>query len=207
MARSTADTIVEAALATLKEEGFAGASSRAIARRGGFNQALVFYHHGSVERLLLEALERTSNERLARYRETLADVRTLEELVARAGELDEEDKSSGHMRVVAQMVAGSVNRPELARAVLARMEPWIAFAEETLARVLPDGLPVRELAYALVTFYLGVNLLAHLDPTDTRTDALFRAGRELVPLAGLVPSASAGSRGRPARSTGPASAR
>ena len=186
MARSTADTIVEAALATLKEEGFAGASSRAIARRGGFNQALVFYHHGSVERLLLEALERTSNERLARYRETLADVRTLEELVARAGELYEEDKSSGHMRVVAQMVAGSVNRPELARAVLARMEPWIAFAEETLARVLPEGLPVPELAYAIVTFYLGANLLTNLDPRSAGAAVLADRLEALQPLLAAV---------------------
>src|SRR5919204_4076897 len=202
MVNSTADAIVDAALETLKEEGFAGASSRAIARRGAFNQALVFYHHGSVEALLLAALDRTSEERLARYREALDDVGTLDELVVRMGELYEEDKASGHVRVVSQMVAGSVNRPELARHVLARMEPWVAFAEETLARVLPPGLPVPELAYAVVTFYLGVNLLTHLDPDDPRADALFRAGRELAPLAGLTPSASAGSRGRPARATG-----
>src|SRR5919204_1862170 len=202
MTKSTAQQIVDAALETLQEKGFAGASSRAIARRGGFNQALIFYHHGSVEGLLLEALDRTSEQRLARYREALADVRTLEELVLRAGELYEEDEASGHMRVVAQMVAGSVNRPELAREVLARMDPWVAFAEETLARVLPEGLPVPELAYAIVTFYLGANLLTHLDPDHARTDALLRAARELAPLAGLTPSASAGSRGRPARATG-----
>jgi AcrR family transcriptional regulator len=35
-AQGTRHQIVEAALATLKEEGFAGATSRAIARRGGF---------------------------------------------------------------------------------------------------------------------------------------------------------------------------
>ena len=184
MTKPTAQTIVEAALETLKEEGFAGASSRAIARRGGFNQALIFYHHGSVEGLLLAALDRTSEERLARYRAALDGVRTLDELVVRMGELYEEDKASGHVRVVSQMVAGSVNRPELAREVLARMEPWVAFAEETLARVLPPGLPVPELAYGIVTFYLGVNLLTHLDPRHERADALFRTARELAPLLG-----------------------
>src|SRR6266536_2292753 len=98
MTNSTAQAIVGAALETLKEEGFAGASSRAIGRRGGFNQALIFYHHGSREGLLLAALDQTSRERLARYRAALDEVQTLSELVARAAELYEEDKSSGHMR-------------------------------------------------------------------------------------------------------------
>jgi len=62
------------------------------------------------------------------------------------------------------------------------MEPWIALADETLARVLPDELPIRDLAYATVVFYLGVNLMSHLDAKHTRTDALFARARELAPL-------------------------
>src|SRR5919204_3238875 len=181
MTKSTAQEIVDAALATLREKGFAGASSRAIARRGGFNQALIFYHHGSLEGLLLAALERTSRERLARYRDALAEVSSLDDLVARMADLYEEDKASGHMRVVSQVVAGTLDRPELAARVVAQMEPWIEFAEEALARVLPPGMPVRELAYGAVTFYLGVNLMTHLDPDAERTDALFGRARELAP--------------------------
>jgi AcrR family transcriptional regulator len=188
MTKSTAQQIVDAALETLQEKGFAGASSRAIARRGGFNQALIFYHHGSLEGLLLAALERTSSERLTRYSEALEDVTALDDLVSRMVDLYEEDKASGHMRVVAQLIAGTVDRPELSERVLAQMEPWIEFAEETLARVLPPELPARELAYGAVTFYLGVNLMTHLDPDGARTDALFQRARELAPLlAGLTP--------------------
>src|SRR5258708_12780511 len=47
--------IAEAALDTLKANGFAGSSARAIAHRGGFNQALIFYHFGSVQNALLPA--------------------------------------------------------------------------------------------------------------------------------------------------------
>jgi AcrR family transcriptional regulator len=182
MTKSTAQTIVDAALAALKTEGFAGSTTRAIARVGGFNQALIFYHHGSLEALLLAALDRTSEERLARYREAVAGVETLDQLVPVMAELYQEDRESGHMRIVAQMVSGSINRPTLAREVLARMEPWVEFAEETLARVLPPGLPAAELAYAAVTFYLGVNLLTHLDEKHARTDALFERAGELAPL-------------------------
>jgi AcrR family transcriptional regulator len=180
-ARGTRNRIAEAALEALREEGFAGATSRAIARRGGFNQALIFYHYGSLEALLLAALERTSAERLARYRVRVARAATLEELLPVLSELHEEDRAAGHMRVVAQLVAGSVNRPEIARGVVALTEPWLELAEETLVRVLPVALPARELAYAVVTFYFGLNLLAHLDPADRRVEALFAAAAAIAP--------------------------
>jgi AcrR family transcriptional regulator len=199
-AQETRDRIAAAALDTLREEGFAGATSRAIARRGGFNQALIFYHYGSVEALLLEALRRSSEERLARYRERVAGAAGLEELLPVLAELHEEDRESGHMRVVAQLVGGSLGRPELGRGVLGLMEPWTRLAEETLARVLPPELPARELAYAVVTFYFGLNLIAHLAPDDRRADALFERARQLAPFV----SAFAGSPGRPGTSPGPA---
>jgi AcrR family transcriptional regulator len=209
MIKPTAQGIVDAALETLRAEGFAGATSRAIARRGGFNQALVFYYFGSLEGLLLAALERASNERLERYRPAVANVHTLDELIPAMADLWEQDKAAGHVRVVSQMVAGAVNRPELAGRVVALMEPWVELARETVERVLPPVVPSREAADAIVTFYLGVNLMTNLDPGAERADAFFAKARELAPLLepllGLL-SASAGSRDRPSTSPGPASA-
>jgi AcrR family transcriptional regulator len=209
MTKPTAQTIVEAALETLKESGFAGATSRAIARRGGFNQALVFYYFGSLEGLLLAALEHASNERLARYGPAVADVQTLDELIPAMADLWQQDKAAGHVRVVSQVVAGAVNRPELAERVVALMEPWVDLARATVERVLPPVVPAAEAADAIVTFYLGVNLMTNLDPGAERADAFFAKARELAPL--LKPllellSASAGSPGRPSTSPGPASA-
>jgi AcrR family transcriptional regulator len=187
---ATRQQILEATLATLKKEGFAGATSRAIARAGGFNQALIFYHFGSLDALLLAALDRTSEERLARYRQAVAEAETIEELVALTARLYAEDRDSGHMTVVSQMVAGSVARPELAPAMLARMEPWLELCEEALQKGLarlnaPELMPLRDLAYAVVTFYLGVNLLTHLDADRARTDALFA---RIEDLSGLLSS-------------------
>jgi AcrR family transcriptional regulator len=184
---ATRQQIIEAALATLKNEGFAAATSREIARAGGFNPALIFYHFGSIDALLLAALDRTSAERLERYRQAVAEAETMEELVAVAARVYAEDRDSGHMTVVAQMIAGSIARPELAPAMVARMEPWIELCEEALAKVLarlevPQLIPLRELAYAFVTFYLGVNLLTNLDEDRTRTDALFARLTALAPL-------------------------
>ncbi|HUY71708.1 MAG TPA: TetR/AcrR family transcriptional regulator [Gaiellaceae bacterium] len=184
MTKSITQTIVKATLETLRDQGFAGATSRAIARRGAFNQALIFYHYGSLENLRLVALRQLSEERLARYTEVVSDVPTLDELVPVMVDLWEEDKAAGHVQVVAQLIAGSANRPELAGAVVELMEPWVALAETTLERVLPSGLPIPDIAYGTVVWYLGVNLITHLEPDGTRTEALFNRGREWAPLVG-----------------------
>jgi AcrR family transcriptional regulator len=178
----TKERLLAAALESLKEDGFAGATSRAIARRGGVNQALVFYHYGSLDGLLLAALERTSEERLGHYRARIDAIETLDELLRAARSLYEQDRASGHVTVVSQMIAGSLARPELAPQVLERMQPWLDFAERTIERLVPPLLPARELAWAAVTFALGANLLSHLAPADDRTAALFASVEEATPL-------------------------
>jgi AcrR family transcriptional regulator len=179
--------ILEATLETLKNEGFTGATSRAIARVGGFNQALIFYHFGTLDGLLLAALDQTSEERLERYRQAIADAETVDMLLAAVAKLYAEDRERGHMTVVAQMVAGSAARPELKPALVERMEPWIALCEDAIGKGfgwlgLPELVPRRELAYAFVTFYLGVNLMTQLDEDRTRTDALFARLEAIAPL-------------------------
>jgi AcrR family transcriptional regulator len=185
--KKTRKRIVDAALKTLKKEGFAGATSRAIARTGGFNQALIFYHFGSLDGLLLAALDQTSEERLIRYRTAVDEAQTPEELAEVAASIYAEDRDRGHMTVVSQMVAGSVAKPELAREVVARMGPWIELCEDALRKGLAqtpaaEALPLRDLAYAVVTFYLGLNLLTHLDEDRERTEALVARLQALAPL-------------------------
>jgi AcrR family transcriptional regulator len=183
----TRQRIVDAALETLKTKGFAGATSRAIARGGSFNQALIFYHFGSLDGLLLAALDYTSEERLRRYRDAVDKAETAQGLAQVAASIYEEDRDRGHMTVVSQMVAGSAAKPELAREVVARMEPWIELCEDALRKGLAqspaaEALPLRDLAYAVVTFYLGLNLLTHLDEDRERTEALVTRLQALAPL-------------------------
>ena len=186
-AKTTREQIVDAALLALAEDGFAGATSRAIARRGKFNQALVYYYFGSLDALLLAALDKTSEERLERYRAAVRAATTLEELAAVAARAYRDDRKSHHVAVVAQMVAGSVTRPDLAPAVLARMEPWVDLAREALAKAAAlagteELVPVDELAYAVAAFYLGVNLITHLETDHARADALFARLETLTAL-------------------------
>ena len=83
-ARETREALVRAAVAALKEEGFAGASARAIARRAGCNQGLVFYHFGSVANLLLAALDEVSETRRVHYQAAVDGADGIGELVEAA---------------------------------------------------------------------------------------------------------------------------
>ena len=184
-AQDTRTQIAEAALEALRTEGFAGATSRVIARIGGFNQALIFYHYGSLDNALLAALDLTSEERMARYRDALDGAHTLEELIGIARTIYREDSESGHVAVVSQLVAGSLARPELAKGVFERTEPWVDFCEQAIRKVVADSplsevLPIRELAYGLVSYYLGTNLLTHLGGAE-QTEALFERLEALAP--------------------------
>lgn len=62
---TTRDKLLEAAAAILTEEGVTGISTRRIAARARVNQALVHYHFGSIENLMLEVLRGTSARALS----------------------------------------------------------------------------------------------------------------------------------------------
>jgi AcrR family transcriptional regulator len=184
---STKERIVEAAFQTLKVEGFAGTSARAIARRGGFNQALIFYHFGTLNDLLLAVLDKTSAERMSRYRDSIGKATKVDEKIQTATRLYREDLESGHITVISELVAGSLARPDLGPEVVARMEPWIEFAEGVITDLLA-GSPFegtvnpRSLAFAVVALYLGVDLLSHLDQDKSRAEALFQMAGTFGPL-------------------------
>jgi AcrR family transcriptional regulator len=179
--------ILDATLEALRTEGFAGATSRAIARLGGVNQALIFYHFGSLDAALLAALDASSGTRLQRYRSALEQANSISQLLRLSAEIYREDRESGHTAIVAQMVAGSLARPELAPQLVKRMQPWITFCEDAIRKTLGHSavgeiVPVRDLAYALVTFYLGINLVTHLDRGGQQTEALFERVVALAPV-------------------------
>ncbi len=184
----TRQRIVAAARQTLEREGFAGTSARAIARTGRFNQALIFYHFGSVHACLLAALDDSSETRLRRYREQLAGVDSITDLVRVMRGLYEEDLADGHVAVVQEIAAGGSSSPELGRAIVDRMEPWVAFATEVVSRMLRGTplrtlLPVRDVAFAIVAMYFGMETVAHLDGDRTPASSLFETAARLAPLA------------------------
>jgi hypothetical protein len=140
-----------------------------------------------MDALLLAALDWTNEQRLAAYRAALAAAATPADALDAAARLFREDRDSGHITVVSQMIAGSVARPELAPQMLARMQPWLELCQETLTRILGETpltavVPRGELARAIVTFYLGANLLTHLEGDTGAAEAVIARLRDVLEL-------------------------
>jgi AcrR family transcriptional regulator len=176
-AASTRDRILEATLRTVREAGFADTTARAIARTGGFNQALIFYHFGSLDRLLQEAYAEASRRQIEKYRAAAAEVTSLSDLVRIARRLHAEDMESGAVTVVTQLMAAA-SGPEESSALLDRFDGWIRLVQEALERSVGDTslaevAPPREAAYAIASMFLGIELLARLDPSRSEAEAVF----------------------------------
>ncbi|MFI9238376.1 TetR family transcriptional regulator [Streptomyces cinnamoneus] len=191
MSVETKERLITAAGTVLRTQGYGKASARTIAKEADVNSALIFYHFGGVDPLLLAALDRSSAERMERHTATVADARTLEELAERATRIYRDDLEGGHITLLSELVAAAVAKPELREEIRSRVEPWLAFMEETLERVI-GGTPLarltppRDLANAAVTFYLGVNLFTVLDADRSRTESVFAMVRRLAPRAKLL---------------------
>lgn len=187
----TRRALIDAAVDVLRHEGFAAATARHISGRAGCNQALVFYHFGSVVNLLLAALDEVSAQRRERYDEALADVRTPSQLVELAARIFREDLDSGDAALLVEMVAGATSTPGLGIEVKARVGPWAQFAASAVepmldASPLGDTVAAGEVAHAVVALYLGLELLAHLDGDRAPAVALFDRARQLAAFADLV---------------------
>lgn len=183
--------ILDAAFATLRDRGYAGASARAIAKVGGFNQALIFYHFGSVDDALLAALDRSAEARLTRYKERLEPIGDLREMVEASYALFKEDAETGHVKVLAEMVTAGASKPELGREVAKRVEPSLEFMSTAFER-LTAGSPMaafmnaRDVAYALAALYLGLELMGLLEGERDRAESLFGLLANAASLLGVL---------------------
>jgi AcrR family transcriptional regulator len=187
----TRSRIIDATLETLRSEGIVGTSARTIARHGEFNQALVFYHFGSVEGLLVAAGAEESARRAAHYADALQDVATLPELVAVAKRIHDEEVEGGSVTVLTQLLAGANGNPALKRGLSAGFAPWMDLVDEAVTRVLDATplaglLPTGDLTFAITSLFLGIELLTAIDPDDQRGQALFRTIEMLATMVDLL---------------------
>jgi len=195
-AAETRAALIHGAIDALRDTGYAGASAREIARRAGCNQALIFYHFGSVDGLLLAALDEVSAVRLAKYQASVQrSGSSLTELVKTARSVFDEDLDRGYVAVLVAMIAGAQSSPALGAEVAARLAPWREFAAESLQPFL-GGAPLagmirgEEVAHAIVALYLGLEMLASLDGDRAAALALFDRARRAASLLDLLGAGS-----------------
>jgi len=190
----TRAALVEGAIDALREVGFSGASAREIADRAACNQALVFYHFGSVTDLLLAALDEVSAHRLAAYAQILDRCLSLTDIIDSAREIFSEDLDAGHVAVLVEMITGAQSTPGLGEQVTARLAPWRDFAESAVRKAVRGSpfehvLPARELGHAVMAGFLGLELLASLDGDRAAALALFDRARQIAALLDLTQAA------------------
>lgn len=203
MSGDTKEKLLEGALRTLTEQGIAKTSARTIAAAAGVNQALVFYHFGSVDELLAAACRHGSEQRVSRYRERLDAVSSLAELLEFGREMHEEERAAGHVAVLGQLLAGAQTQPRLAPATAAGLALWIEEIEKVLIRVL-SATPLGEfadpvgLARAVAASFVGIELYEGVDAAgaERALDALEQLSVLVTAVEELGPIAQRAMRGR-----------
>lgn len=186
---ATRSRLLAGALTCLLDQGIAKTSARTIAAAAGVNQALIFYHFGSVDALLAAACQEAAERRVARYRERLAEVTSLGGLLAVGREIHAEEHADGNVAVLAQLLAGAQTNPQLGPATAAGLRLWIEEIERVLERVIAgtplDGLvDAPGLARAVAASFIGLELYDGVD-ADGSAQA-FAALDQLAALAALV---------------------
>ncbi|HEX6340433.1 TetR/AcrR family transcriptional regulator [Umezawaea sp.] len=181
------ERILRAAIDTLAAQGFPATTARAIATTGGFAPGVIYYHFDGLDDLFLAAMRHSSDLRMARYLERTAHLDRAAEMLQTLRELYEEDVSTGHLAAVQELAAGAAGSTGLARGVRAEIDRWEEFTESLLGRFL-DGTPLaafipkREVAMTILAFYLGLEMLAHLDGDRSRGAAIFDSAKRMAAM-------------------------
>jgi AcrR family transcriptional regulator len=159
---STRERILDAALTILGRDGFHGLTTRAIADEVGINQALINYHFGTKDKLLLEISGALESGKYARqwtmYHEQ--DV-PLSQKWREAVEYYRQDIADGYIRISQELYAIGYSNSGIAERMMERLNRWQALLEEVAAAYLPAlgmHVPPAYVASALANFWLGMNL-------------------------------------------------
>jgi AcrR family transcriptional regulator len=156
---TTRDKILAAAAAALVEEGVTGISTRRVADRAKVNQALVHYHFGSIENLMLEVLRGTSAEAMSIVQARYADSEDFVDLWLR--DLDtifDDEVMPGGLKAWLEIMALVVNDDSLMESYRKEFaDPHYAIMKAAVSRSLSrDGEDHEAEAEGIASFALIV---------------------------------------------------
>ena len=174
------EAFLDAAERLLIREGAAGISTRQLAREAGQNHGLVHYYFGSVDELLLQALERFTERILERQRTMYGSDAPFIEKWRRAMDFIEDDLASGYPKVWAELQALAWNRPELRDRLRDVSDRWRSLLRDALAEAIDEygiadiGLSAEAWAALVMQFNEGL-LFERLLGFDRGHEALLTA--------------------------------
>ena len=158
------EAFLDAAERLLIDVGHGGITTRRLASEAGLNQGLVHYYFGSLNEVLLQALQRFTARLIERQRAMYeADVPFIEKW-RRAMEYLEQDLAAGYPKILLELQALGWNRPEI-RERLARVNAeWRAVLTESFRKAVdeyglePAEFPLDALVSLVMTFNQGIEL-------------------------------------------------
>jgi AcrR family transcriptional regulator len=122
----TSTTLLEAAKKVLRQNGYAGLSTREVATVADVPLSQIHYHFGSKQGLVLALFEHLNAQLLDRQNAMFADTSlSLSEQWDRACDYLDDDIASGYVRVLQELVAASWHDPAVAKVVRAGVMGWV----------------------------------------------------------------------------------
>src|SRR3954452_4080352 len=158
------EAFLDAAERLLIETGHAGITTRRLASEAGLNHGLVHYYFGSLDEVLLQALQRFTARLIERQRAMYeTDVPFIEKW-RRAMEYLEHDLAAGYPKIWLELQALGWNRPEIRERFARVNAQWREVLTEAFVNAAaeyglePDAYPVDALVSLVMTFNQGVEL-------------------------------------------------
>jgi AcrR family transcriptional regulator len=158
--------ILEAAFRRLASDGYAALSVREIARDAGVNHALINYHFGSKDQLVIEVLDAANRRLLERQTTMYGGPGGFAQKWAQARRFYESDLGSGFVRVQAELWGASFSNPGLREKFLPRVLAWkelvLAGVREALLACdargisVPPAVNAEVIACWISEFWLGM---------------------------------------------------
>ena len=188
--------ILDASFERLAREGYAKFSLREIGRDAGINHALISYHFGSKDELVIAVLDDLNARLLERQRRMYAKPGAFADKWRQAVRFYEVDLGSGFVRVLIELYAASLSNPELRAAFRPRMVAWYqvlrqAAAEAITAYGLEDVITPEVAAAGIGHFWMGMEMamlcgigeekIAHRGALEAFEEVLRRLDQRIVP--------------------------
>lgn len=185
-ARAASTRLLDAAEQILREDGYAGVSTRRLGAVAGVNHGLVHYYWGGLDELLLAVLERFTERLVARQRALYErDAPFVERWREAMHHLLESDRENGYQKVWFELQALAWNRPQLRERVAAVDAAWRAVLTDAFARAVAAGeldtrgWPLDAVVALVLTANEGV-ILERMSGVETGHAALLAAADRVL---------------------------
>ena len=121
----TSTTLLEAAKKVLRQNGYAGLSTRDVAAAAGIPLSQIHYHFGSKQGMMLALFEYLNAQLLDRQNALFGDATLkLSEQWDRACDYLDDDIASGYVRILQELIAASFADAEVAKVVRDALMQW-----------------------------------------------------------------------------------